>query len=313
MPLPTFLVVGAIKAGTTALYQYMIQHPEIYLSPERKESRFLTGLSHKTNPEILSQISVIESYNEYEQLFSKAKAGQQVGEIDPWYLYLYDAAIPRIKQYLSPDVKIIISLRSPAERALSNYYQGYRQGLIKRPFDELTSMLPSLDKFDWYERMVFQAGSYSQQVAAYLAAFPRKQVFIFLYEDFQANPQQIYQNICEFIGVDATFQPDMSYKANKGGIPKNQTLHRFLTQKSLATEVLKPLIPIHLRRKLRFQLINTNLEQYPALSQRSRHLLNNYYKDDIQRVQALIDRDVTRWVKTSNASTATADRQKSFD
>ncbi|MEZ4864531.1 MAG: sulfotransferase [Caldilineaceae bacterium] len=297
MSLPTFLVAGAMKSGTTAIYQYLIQHPEVYLSPDCKESRFLTGLSPETDPEICARIPVVTSLAAYSALFQNAKPAQRIGEVDPWCLVLYDRAIPRIQQYLTAESRIIIFLRNPVDRAYSNYYQGARQEFMTRTFKQIIADVESGHPVDWYERLILEAGNYFEAIRAYLSTFGTDRVKIILYDEFRNAPMHIYKEICAFIEVDETFIPDMSYTANKGGIPRSKALHRFLTQKTIVTQVLRPFAPVNFRRKLRYYLINRNLKTYPSLDTELRMLLTDYYRTDVEQLQQLLNRDLSGWLQ----------------
>lgn len=297
MKLPDFLIVGAIKSGSTALYQYLIQHPDIFLSPDVKESRFLTGLSPSQNPEICKLIPVITEITTYKKLFEKARDNQIVGEVDPWYLYLYETTIPHIQTYLGPAVKIIMCLRNPVDRSYSHYNHIIRHGWEIQSYEQSYESVCTGNYDHWYERMLFEAGLYFKQVRAYLDTFTSNQVRLFLYDEFRADSLGVFKQICEFIGVDSTFHPDMSYRTNVGGIPRNRIIHNVLTKKHKAATLMKPFLPINFRRKIKYNLINKNLQTYPALSNKMREKILDYYRDDILNLQTLIHKDLSAWLQ----------------
>jgi hypothetical protein len=113
---PNFLIVGAAKSGTTSLYNYLKQHPDIYM-PKHKEPLFMTSeiyanLSEKDPRRHLNDEAKVYTYEDYLRLFADAKNEQMLGEASATYLYYYDVAIPKIKRYLG-DPKIVIMLRDP--------------------------------------------------------------------------------------------------------------------------------------------------------------------------------------------------------
>ena len=127
--LPNFLVVGAMKSGTTSLWRYLRQHPQIYM-PKLKEPRFLAssifiklGEEHYKFHRICKS-SPICTFDDYIELFRDVKEEIAIGEASPHYLYLYSKTIPTIKNYLG-DVKIVIILRNPADRAFSAYKHNF--------------------------------------------------------------------------------------------------------------------------------------------------------------------------------------------
>ena len=125
MKLPNFLIVGAAKAGTTSLFYYLKQHPEIFM-PEEKELKFFEYLIiknklHYTGPgDNKSLKRVVKTWDEYKNYFKKAKNFKAVGEASVSYLY-YTETIKNIKKYLGENINIIIILRNPIERLISNY------------------------------------------------------------------------------------------------------------------------------------------------------------------------------------------------
>ena len=120
--LPNFLIVGAAKCGTSSLHNYLNQHPDIFmpsynkLGMKVKEPRFLIkDLVKNRLP------NGVWSFEEYKSLFTDVKNAKLVGESTVLYLYYYEHAIKNIKHYLGKDVKIIIMLRNPIDRAYSAY------------------------------------------------------------------------------------------------------------------------------------------------------------------------------------------------
>jgi hypothetical protein len=295
MTLPNFHIVGAIKSGTTALYHYLLQHPSIFLSPDVKESRFLAGLLLEKNREIGRAINHVESFDEYQRLFECAEPHQAVGEVDPWCLYLYEQSIPRIKTFLNPDVRIIMCLRNPVDRSYSHYFQVVKQGWPIRSFAETVDAVLSNTTTTWYERSFIEAGEYYAQVNAFRSEFPSDQVLILLFEEFRADVAGIFRQICRFIGVDDTFIPNTSERVNVGGVPKNRGLHNLLRKRWAVTTRLKPLIPLIWRKSIRQRLIAQNLRSYPPMAKVERQRLIDYYREDILKLQSLIDKDLASW------------------
>jgi hypothetical protein len=296
MTLPNFLVAGAIKSGTTSIYHYLMQHPDVFLAADVKESRFLVGLSPERNPEIAGVVNHVKRFEEYQRLFARAASQQVVGEVDPWCLYLYEQTIPRIKTFLDPTVRIVICLRNPVNRSYSHYYQVVKQGWETRPFAETIEAVLAGAATTWYERSFIEVGLYYKQVKAYLEAFPPDQVFIFLFEDLQANRLRVYQQLCRFIGVNDTFVPNLSERVNVGGVPKSRILHTLLKKRWLVTTLLKPFFPVVWRKSIRQRLITQNLRPYLPMADNERQRLVNYYREDILGLQTLINKDLSGWL-----------------
>ncbi|MGL6340594.1 MAG: sulfotransferase family protein, partial [Waterburya sp.] len=120
--MPNFLIIGAAKAGTTALHEYLQQHPQIYLTPT-KETNFFAFAEQDINfqgigDEVLKDFSITD-WKTYQAQFAGVTREKAIGEACPSYLYYPQAAI-KIKQYI-PDARLIVILRNPVERAYANF------------------------------------------------------------------------------------------------------------------------------------------------------------------------------------------------
>ena len=189
--LPNFIIIGAARAGTTSLYAYLSQHPQIFMSPI-KETRFFAyeGPDTKTflgrpNPNIFP----ITTLEEYRALFEPAKSELAIGEASPIYLESPVAA-QRIKQLL-PEAKILAILRNPADRAFSDYLLALRYGRADWKVE---------DAFGEDEHYV-QVGFYYGKLKRYFDLFPREQIKICLHADFSRDAISVMQDIFEYLGV----------------------------------------------------------------------------------------------------------------
>lgn len=295
--LPNFLIVGALKSGTTSLYYYLLQHPDVFLSPDVKESRFLAGLSPEKNPEIVQLVNYVASLEKYQRLFEQAKPQQAIGEVDPWCLYLYEQSIPRIKTFLKPTVRIVICLRNPVDRSYSHYYQALKQGWKTRPFTETIDAVLAGNFVTWYERSFLEAGLYYNPVKKFLEAFSSDQVLIILFEELRTDEANVFRKLCQFIDVDDTFTPTSYERANVGGIPKSRTLHKLLKRRWAVTTLLKPFLPVTWRKTVRQRLITQNLHRYPPMMADERQRLTDYYREDILQLQSIVDKDLSSWLR----------------
>lgn len=135
---PNFFIVGAAKSGTTSLYHYLKQHPEIYMSPVKEPKYFLASINkfpHNGPGDIEVDKKIIRTWDEYLKLFSNASVEKCIGEASCGYLYYCELVAPSIKR-ISPEAKIIIVLRNPVERAFSAYCYLFREGRETLSFEE---------------------------------------------------------------------------------------------------------------------------------------------------------------------------------
>ncbi|MDY7015906.1 MAG: sulfotransferase [Cyanobacteriota bacterium] len=294
--MPNFIIIGAAKSGTTALYQYLQQHPQIYMSPV-KEPQFFAFEGEQLNYQgvgvaINQSITTLE---DYQTLFQDAANEIAIGEASALYLYVPKAP-ERIKYYL-PDVKLIAILRNPIERAHAAFLHLIRDG--REPFNDFKQALEAEPirienhwGFLWRYR---DMGFYALQLKRYLKNFDRSQLKIYLYDDFLASPLPLLQDLFDFLGVERGFIPDMSFRPNRSGIPQNKRLHQFLKQKHWLKEMVKPLLPQKTRNRMADKLVQSNLTKVPIPAESKTQLIGTF-REDILELQQILDRDLSHWL-----------------
>ncbi|HLC76285.1 MAG TPA: sulfotransferase [Candidatus Peribacterales bacterium] len=202
MPLPNFLIIGATKAGTTSIHHYLGQHPDIFVC-KRKETNFFAQDSATC---FLGDS--IRTQEQYEQEFAEVKNEKAIGETSPAYLAV--PAAPTNIHALIPHAKLIAILRNPTERAYSHFLMRRRQGREFRASFEQCIDEEDIDP----ERSYKHRGFYGEQLERYYKIFPKEQILVLLYEDFVDNPNNVLRTIFTFLGVDPTFEPDISERYN---------------------------------------------------------------------------------------------------
>jgi len=295
MKLPTFLIICVEKAGTTSVNNYLKQHPQVYMSPV-KETNFLErDWEHADLSKIKPKPNRIDTFEKYGNLFQDVTDEKAIGEVSPNYLFHYQASIERIVRYV-PDAQLIAILRNPAERAYSDYLMHIRDA-IGNP----TSLSEQL-KYKADKSYTLLKGLYYQRLQHFYAQFNRERIKICLYEDLCEKPVEFMQDMYKFIGVDESFCPDMSKKAQVAQVPKNKLVNKVLRQKNpvrtLVATGLRTILPESARQKLRSTLINLNSsdKSQAPLSLAERKQLVEYYREDILKLQDLIDRDLSSWL-----------------
>ena len=300
MIMPNFLIIGAAKAGTSSLYHYLIQHPQVYMSPIKEPRFFAPELytehckdpyrdpanKHRTSP---------MSIDEYCDLFKEVSNELALGEASTEYLYIPKTP-ERIKQHI-PNVKLIAMLRNPVERAFSSFCYQLRDGCEKLTFEEaLREEEKRILEKKWWPGWHYQkAGFYYAQVKRYFDTFERNQIKIYLYEDFEADSISIVQDIFQFLNVDDTFIPSLT-RVNVSGTPKSKTLHYLLTRDNSIKAIFKPLFPKQLRGRIAQGIQKQNLGNKPTISPEFRQELIQSYRKDILKLQNLIGQDLSRWL-----------------
>ena len=298
MTLPNFLIIGAPKAGTTALYRYLKEHPQIYMSPV-KEPKFFALEGEKADfrgPGDLKK-DYVTDIEAYFALFNNVSQEVAIGEASPGYLHSTQAP-ERIRHYI-PNARLIAIIRDPVERAYSHFLS-----LVRQDLEPLTDFAQAMDaeeeriRNNWSPRWLYkQRGFYSAQLKRYFDLFDRSQIRVYLHEDFKTNSIGVMQDIFRFLDVDDTFVPDASQKHNATYIHRNKVLHKFLKEQNPIKSIFKPLLSSSLRQGIKTNLINLNIGKRPQLQPKVREQFIEEYREDILKLQELIQRDLSAWLE----------------
>lgn len=307
---PNFIGIGAARSGTTSLYNWLKVHPQVYMSPIKETNYFshlkpnFTGpgddkalnapIERKSDGTFVERhAAIVTSWQDYLALFAGSQGFLARGEISPSYLY-YPNTAERIKEKL-PQCKIIIILRDPIERAFSNYKVLFISGREQLDFESALEKGECRVERGWEHFWDLKGlGMYYAQVKRYLDTFSRNQIGIWLYEDMRSNPSKFYREVCQFIGVDDSFEPDFAaYNPSMSGVG---TLNRFLRKHRRVTGILKKLIPrpiISFTSWIDDRFLAKRLMMKPD----TRRYLLDYYREDILKLQELLPQlDVMQWI-----------------
>ena len=234
-PKPHFLGIGTQKGGTSTLYWVLRNHPEIFL-PEPKELQYFT-LNSK------------EPVDWYSAFFSEAKAGQLRAEITPYYVY--HPAVPERIYHLNPSMRMILLLRDPVERALSQYFHAKRKGFeelsIEKAFSaeasrlagsmEVVMRLGGVD-YSHQKHSYVSRSRYDQQIMRYLNYFKPVQLLILRSEDLFEQPNLALDKIKKFLDISPFPAVNELVCANQGegeAVGVSRSLRKQLRLKLLST------------------------------------------------------------------------------
>jgi hypothetical protein len=292
LTLPTFIIIGAAKAGTTALYWYFAEHPEVFMSPVKETFYFAYGLDAAGrllygDPEV-HQFPV-KTRSQYEALFADAGQAAAIGEASPIYLECPQAA-GRIRETI-PDVRLICSLRHPVERAYSDYLMYLRQR--GRRFDPVRDLTATADWARPDSRWM-QIGRYHDQLLRYYELFPREKLHVLLSGDIRRDAVGTVQGLYRFVGVDPAFVPDFATPHNVGGVPASSLVERIFTSRSIRM-ALEPWMPKGAANWFR-RLRARTMRQAPSLPPELKAQLTNHFRDDIRKTASLIGRKLDHWL-----------------
>ncbi len=301
MTTPNFLILGAPKAGTTALYASLSQHPQVYMSPHKEPNFFaFEGARPRyTGPGDSSGInrSSVTRLDAYRALFDGANGQAAVGEASPLYLHFPDAA-HRIHHHV-PDARLIAILRNPVERAYSDFLFRRKNG--NEPSDDPLVAFQSEDERlarGWSPYFGYlQKGRYADHLELYFSLFARRQITVFLFEDLRNEIDATLRSTFEFLGVDDTFRPDTSLRYSTSGVPRNAAVQRALNaaMKSRSLRAARRALPMG--RMLHWYSVvqNRNLAPAPPMPGPVRAYLQETFDPQIDRLASLIGRDLSAW------------------
>jgi hypothetical protein len=310
--LPNFFIAGAPKSGTTSLYYYLNQHPDVYMSPLKETSyfseevrpeNFAEALQPSTRRAMVSMRQYLDSspleprfggivteWDDYCRLFAGAKDERAIGEATTCYLWSKTAAAGIAARI--PDAKIIAILRDPADRAFSQYLHAIFDGLVHCSFAEhLEAAFAHRDdgKFSVFYPLL-HSGLYSEQVSRFRQHFPAAQLGIWLYEDTKSTP--FLRDVLKFLEVDPDFAVDRTKRYMGPQIPRSLSVNAALQSLGIR-KALRAAIPQPLRVRLR-NLVYTkksSIQMQPA----ERGMLVEYYREDTLKLEGLLQRDLSAW------------------
>jgi hypothetical protein len=310
--LPNFFIVGAPKAGTTSLYHYLGQHPQIYMSPIKEPNFFAAEIREENfEPHLRPGVArdarrlraflsgpmrhqrfggIVESWEDYVRLFANAGSESALGEASACYLWSHTAA-ERIAHRI-PHAKILVMLRHPVDRAYSDYLQNLGNGVVRWTFRE--HIQRNLDhrsgKFSVHYPFL-ELGFYSAQLGRYLERFERN-VWIGFYEDFKSGPRAVLRDIFRFLGVGPEFSPDMARRHLEAQVPRIPAIPWL--KRTGVWRAAASVTPAHLRPLIRRKLMRNpgSTRMDPA----DRRFLLDFYREDVRSLSTLLGRNLDAWL-----------------
>ncbi len=295
---PNFFIIGAGKAGTTSLYYYLKQHPEIFMS-RYKEPKFFALEGHTLDfrgpYDQRIRRGTTTDLADYLELFEEAGEERAIGEAST--IYLGDRRAPGAIADRLPDARIVAILRHPAERAFSAFLH-----LLRDSYEPLSSFEDALDAEPqraadgWYVQYQYKGrGFYGLHLKRYFDRFDAARIRVYLYEDFVERPRWLLADLFGFLDVNPDFRPDISPRHNVSGRVRSAGLQRWLTRSHPFKEALKSWFPERWGHRIISRVQPFNLVR-SEMNPETRQSLIDEYRDDIELLQTLIKRDMSHWL-----------------
>jgi len=292
MTVANFIIAGTEKAGTTSVFSYLFQHPQVAASRRKETDFFRSGDG---------------TASDYAAHFPDAGDRPVVMEASPGYLGEAERVVPRMRAML-PEVKLLFILRDPVDRFLSSYH--FHRAKLNLPQDltlrryieacleyaeadasERAAVVRASGIDDWFLK-VLPFGCYAAHLCRYLEAFPRERILVTFYDDLRADARAFMAEVSAFLGIDDGFWDSAEFKAvNATFAGRSRALHRLAVR---ANEALEPWL--RPRPKLKsavvgaYKWINRAREGYDGMSQEDRALLESFYAPHNRALEQLLSR-----------------------
>jgi sulfotransferase family protein len=294
---PQFLVIGAARSGTTALYQHLAEHPGLFLTTPKEPHYFaLAGTRPAfTGPgdrQTINRLAVTDP-DEYRSLYRAARPDQVRGEASVSTMY-YSRAVTRLRDEV-PDARLVCMLRDPADRAFSAY--GFMRTRGWEPCAAFEEALADEDRridAGWHHIWHYTAmGRYGEQLRHVLDLFPREQVLVLRHEDMVADAAAVLGRVHAFLGVPE-LPPTADPDPHRSGEPRIKFLSRVISTHHPLKRVVSPLVPLRLRRRLRRQIVRRNIVR-TTYGDETRRALVETFAADIHLLEQLTGLDLSTW------------------
>ena len=284
-----FFIVGAPKAGTTSLYHYLNEHPEISMSSQKEPDYFSDA--DIQNEGMYYGKNRIDTIKKYHSLFDDNSESKLKGEASVSYLF-YKNVPQNIKTY-NPEAKIIIMLRDPIDRAFSHYLMDYRLGLVSDSFEDIIDQKSVHKNAKLFYQQYIELSEYTNQVKRYLNVFDGKEILFIEYEDLKKDALGIVKKTYLFLGVNQVYRPDVNKKHNTYTMPKNSII-RFIYSFVILRNILSFFFQKNLVNRLKIVLFKN--DKKPKLLDKTRDRLKQFFTNDVNKLAKMLNKDFSRWI-----------------
>lgn len=270
-----FLAVGPQKTGTTWLYQNMVPDKNVCFPKNVKETMFFDVFYEK-------------GLSRYASYFSHRLPNQLCGEVAPSYFDANES--PERIHALAPNCKIIISLRAPAARTFSLYCHHLRKGRVPKDFFLAAQKKPQ----------ILESGRYSKYIPTWLDVFGHDQVLLILMDDIICSPKEVLSDVYSFLELPKTYLDttlSLSSKVNQAGMPRFPILAKISAIAASKLRAYKLDKTVELAKKMGFNEIYSGAKNdLPKITSSELTYLNEYYRQDVEYVENLLNRTLPSWI-----------------
>ena len=282
------LIAGAQKTGTSSLARYLGQHPDVEMHPSREFPYFVD--------DELYQLPFDKVFRDFYQVRhdpGKFICAKSVGVLDQ------PGVISRVYKH-NPDMKLVVLLRDPVDRAYSAYWYARRMGFEDAPsFEEAIRRNDRIGTGSIYQRhcAYLQRGFYFDHLQKVFEFFPSDHLLIYLVEDLKSRVAEVCRDLYKALGADPSFSPDYSVRYNVSAESRSDTLSMLMTDTSRLKSCLRLLLPKKVRQKLKGTLRQLNERPFspPEMLPETERFLREYFSEPNLKLEELLQRDLARW------------------
>lgn len=263
---PDFVLVGAMRAGSSSLNRYLADHPGVFMAREKEVHYF--DLHYDRGPAW------------YAERFADAPPGALTGESTPAY-WVNEKAMTRLVADL-PHARCLLTLRHPVDRAYSHYWMKVREGKEKRSWDAVVAayLARLAEGFKKEEPWIFRHSRYARHLDRLFRLVPAERCLVVQLEDFERDPERVFRRVCGFLGVPADpLPPTLGLKVNAAFKVRSERVQRWFSKKRVPRRLANLVA--------RF---NQAPLDYPAMSRSSRKQLEAAFAADIAAAAAAVSR-----------------------
>ena len=295
MTTPNFIIAGVARCGTTSLYHYLKQHPDIGF-PKIKEPKYFSSIHlnfpHTGPGDETVDAKIIKDKKKYFELFEGLGGKKAIGEASSDYFYYNQHTISSIKETLG-DVKIILCFRNPIERTYSAFSNLIRDSRENLTFEEALKAEDDRIKqnFDWM--WAYKNGSlYAEGLKNFRENFTN--VHVVLLDELEKDPTKIITGVLEFLNVDPVIDLDTSTKYSHSGKPKNKLIAKLTDRNNklfyLVRETIIKLIPRNILEKVASKMFKKD-----DINPKTRNQLKAFFQKDISSLSEMLNKNLDHW------------------
>lgn len=270
---PTFLGIGAARAGSTWLHQLLAAHPQVFVPRQRKELSFFDNFYDRGLDYYLSFFPSPADLTPY----------RAIGEVSPTYLTCPEC--PARIAGLGSVEKLLVILRNPVDRAYSHYGLMIRDYNFKGSFPEFLEAIPS----------AIERGLYAHHLQRYLAFFRPDQILLLIFEEAVAEPKQMQEKLAAFLGLDWEAFGATSSHRNASNLSRFPVVYSSLTWLARRLRRYDLDLFVNLATRLGLKQLLLSDKRLPPLSHEMRHTLQPLFSEDIAHLKSLFAVDVDNW------------------